>query len=132
ECSRARREDRIKISDHRLQTRAARLRRNFFPERTARIRLACRTLRRPTRIRQHDADVQALHRLARYRKMFRVAEEQGTATVFEKLAYLISVKRGIERHRCASGRDSTEICSHPARMVVGQDGKPRAALELFF
>src|SRR5436305_13918025 len=42
------------------------------------------------------------------------------------------MQRGIERNDCASRSNDPQICSHPARMIVRHNRKPRSRRESVF
>ena len=62
--------------------------------------------------------------------MLHIGDEQGCATVFEEFGDLVGVEGGVERNSGAPGGDGSQIGGHPAWMVVGEDGYPRARGEV--
>src|SRR5271169_5857637 len=61
--------------------------------------------------------------------MLAIAEHQRTTAVLKDFRNLIRMKGRIQRNGRATGRDNAEVCSDPARMVVGEDCNSSARLK---
>ncbi|OLC90451.1 MAG: hypothetical protein AUH86_22995 [Acidobacteria bacterium 13_1_40CM_4_58_4] len=84
------------------------------------------------RVGQHQSDRQAGNRFACERNVLDIAEEQRTTAIRQQRRDLVRMERRIQRYGCASGCNDAQVCGHPARMIVSQNGNPRAGLKPVF
>src|SRR6266496_815613 len=64
--------------------------------------------------------------------MLRITKNGRRATILEKLGDLIIMQGGVEWNGSAARGNDSQISRDPARVVIGENGKPRSAGELVF